>query len=51
MVNFKDPATIAQDYGAYAISLGSGTSGPIYQLIASTVAVVKLWHFMDGVLM
>jgi hypothetical protein len=28
MVNFKDPATIAQDY----------------------VAVVKLWHFMDGVL-
>jgi hypothetical protein len=51
MVNYKDPATIAKDAGAYAIPSGLGTSSSIYQSISSTEAVVKLWHLMDGVFM
>ena len=30
MVNYNDPATIAQDFGAYAFPSGSGTCSPIY---------------------
>ena len=49
MVNYKDPATMAQDYGACAIP--SGTYGSIYQLTSSTEALVKMWHLIDGVFM
>jgi hypothetical protein len=51
MVNYDDPAMIAHDYGAYAIPSGSGIRSAIYQSISSTEAVVKLWHFVDGVFM
>ena len=51
MVNYSDPATIAKDSGAYAITSGAGTCSPIYQSISSTEAVVKLWHLTNGVYM
>ena len=53
MVNYSDPATIAQDFGACAFRRASRacTGSPIYWSVFSTATLVKLWHVMDGIFM
>jgi hypothetical protein len=51
MVNYQDPATIAQEFGEYAFPSASEACSPIYQSALSTAVLVKLWHVVDGIFM
>jgi hypothetical protein len=48
MVNFHDPAVVAQDYSAYAFAVVSGDRKP-NDLVPLIATFVKLWHTLDGV--
>jgi hypothetical protein len=47
MVDFNNPVTIAQEFGAYALPSGSGDL-PSFFL---TVVAVNIWHTFDGIFM
>jgi hypothetical protein len=51
MVNYHDPATIAQEFGACPFPSRSSSCSPTKSLIFSTAALVKLWHVVDGIYM
>jgi hypothetical protein len=51
MVNFHDPAQVAGDFCAYPSPYDSGTVQSIESVGFITVAVVELWHIVDGLYM
>jgi hypothetical protein len=50
MVNFDDPGTIANQFGAYSFPSGFRGQQPDL-LVGHLEGVVKLWHLTDGVFM
>ena len=51
MVNYHDPATIAQEFGTHAFPQISGAWSLIYLSDFSIAVAVKLWHAIDGIFM
>ena len=51
MVNYSDPVTIAQEFGACPFPSRSRSRRSTNSSVISTVALVKLWHVVDGIFM
>jgi type IV secretory pathway TrbD component len=51
MVNYRDPAKVARDLCACALSSGSRALALIHLTLFFTGTVVKLWHTVDGLYM
>jgi hypothetical protein len=51
MVTFHDPAIIALDFCAYIFASNPGTVQSDELVCLFTVAVVKLWHTVNGLYM
>ena len=51
MVDFQNPARIEREFCAYGFCRASVACSPIYQSVPSIVALVKLWHLVDGMFM
>jgi hypothetical protein len=49
MVNFRDPAVIAQDLGAYTVTLVCSTGYELHKNPPLTEVTTKLWHMMSGI--
>jgi hypothetical protein len=47
MVNFRDPAVIAQDLGAYTLACSTGYE--LHKNPPLTEVTTKLWHMMSGI--
>jgi len=51
MVNYHDPVTIAREFGTCPFPSASELCSPIKPSVFPTVALVKLWHVVDGIYM
>jgi hypothetical protein len=50
MVNYHDPVTVAQDYGAYAFHRSQEIAAR-FTGWSLTEALVNFWHVVDGIIM